>query len=63
MADCMANENSWCLCENFERNCKERLRLSVEEQFEFSIDKSESDKHCSHNVQKNKKDSENEKCK
>jgi hypothetical protein len=47
MADCMANENSWHLSENFERNCKERCQMNIEEEFEFSLDmKSDSDADC-----------------
>lgn len=31
MADCLATENSWRLSENFERNCKERTLMNLEE--------------------------------
>lgn len=31
MADCLATENSWRLSENFERNCKERNVLNLED--------------------------------
>jgi len=47
MADCVANENSWHLSENFERNCKERCQMNIEEEFEFSLDmKDDSDGDC-----------------
>jgi hypothetical protein len=31
LADCIATENSWRLSENFERNCKERSQMHIEE--------------------------------
>lgn len=36
--DCLATENSWCLSENFERDCKEKCQLQIEDDINFSID-------------------------
>ena len=38
MIDCLATENSWCLSENFERDCKERCQLQIEDDVYFSVD-------------------------
>eukprot|EP00347_Sterkiella_histriomuscorum_P000386 403376061 len=38
MIDCLATENSWCLSQNFERDCKERCQLQIEDDINFSID-------------------------
>lgn len=31
MADCLATENSWRLSENFERTCKERIQMNLQD--------------------------------
>ena len=38
MADCLATENSWCLSQNFERDCKERARFQIDDDINFSLD-------------------------
>jgi hypothetical protein len=38
MVDCMANESSWRLSENFERNCKERGDFNLDEDVHISLD-------------------------
>ena len=45
MVECfIANENSWRLSDNFEKNCKERFKKNVQTNFEFSMEvKSEID--------------------
>ena len=45
MVECLiANENSWKLSDNFEKNCKERFKKNMEKNLEFSMEvKSELD--------------------
>ena len=38
MADCVATEHSWRLSENFDRYCKERNEINLEDQMNFSLD-------------------------
>lgn len=38
MADYVATEHSWRLSENFERNCKERSQMNLDEHMDFSLD-------------------------
>jgi len=43
MADCVLSENSWRLSENFERNCKDRYPLNLNEDIEISIEMNSAD--------------------
>jgi len=38
MMDCLATENSWCMSENFERDCKERARMKIDDDINFDLD-------------------------
>ncbi|CDW79565.1 UNKNOWN [Stylonychia lemnae] len=38
MMDCLATENSWCLSENFERDCKERGQMKIDDDINFDLD-------------------------
>lgn len=44
MIDCLATENSWCLSQNFERDCKERCQLQIDDDINFSIEMNSDEK-------------------